>query len=136
MPIPRVTQSGDFYNESCLSEVKGSKTDYKPANGIIRTTFHGFWVFYQNCVAVLNALTDYDLFVLEQIMTGSIRKKVLNSAFGRGSSHLYAYCNMTKTCDASSVLDSLAQIAMRIILFQGYIHHYNENPAYMNFTLN
>ena len=116
-----MTQSGDFYNESCLSEVKGSKTDYKPANGIIWTTFHGFWVFYQNCVAVLNALTDYDLFVLEQIMTRSINKKRLYSAFGSGSKHLDAYCKMTKNCDSSSVLDSLNLIAKRIILFQGYL---------------
>ena len=117
-----MTQSGDFYNESCLSEVKGSKTDYKPANGTIwKNVFFYILSKIQSCVAVLNALTDYDIFVLEKIMTRSINKKVLNSAFGRGSKHLYSYCNITKNCDASSVLDSLNLIAKRIILFQGYI---------------
>ena len=31
--IPRVTQSGNHYNESCLKKVQGDKTNYKPATG-------------------------------------------------------------------------------------------------------
>lgn len=32
-PMPRVTQSGSHYNESCLKKVQGDKTNYKPAIG-------------------------------------------------------------------------------------------------------
>ena len=75
-------------------------------------------------IAVLNALTDYDLYVVEQIMSSTITKSVLNSAFGQGSRHLHAYCEEIKTCNAESVLHSLTETAKRIVLFQGFVNCY------------
>ena len=71
-------------------------------------------------IAVLNALTDYDLFVIEQIMSKTLTKSVLASAFGQGSRYLDAYCKEIKTCTSTTVMDSLTKILKRIILFQRY----------------
>ena len=118
--LPRVTESGNQYNESCLKKVQGDKTNYKPATGkrspktncsVLITIF-----------AVLEDLTKYDLFVVEQIMSRTITKNVLMSSFGKGSRYLHAYCYETRTCSGDAVLHSLTDIAKRIILFQGYTY--------------
>ena len=117
-PLPRLTESGNQYNESCLKKVQGDKTNYKPATGkrSQRTNFTVLITIF----AVLKNLTKYDLFVVEQIMSSTITKNVLMSSFGKGSKHLHAYCNETRTCSATTVLHSLTDIAKRIVLFQGY----------------
>ena len=116
--MPRITESGNQYNESCLKKVQGDKTNYMPATGK-RSPKTNCTVLITLFV-VLENLTKYDLFVVEQIMSSTITKNVLMSSFGKGSRYLHAYCTETGTCSRDAVLDSLTDIAKRIILFQGY----------------
>ena len=118
-----MTKRGDGYNESCLQKVQGDKTNYKPANGIPQLLMQEQGktanTHYHFHLSVPNALTDYDIFVVQQIMTKKITTSVLNSAFGQGSKYLHAYCKQVGTCSADSVLAVLTKVAKRIILFQG-----------------
>ena len=68
---------------------------------------------------MLNALTDYDLFVVEKLMSRTLTVDVLNSAFGQGYNYLDAYCEETRSCAAQSVIEKLTKTAKRLILFQG-----------------